>query len=156
MDLSESARHLQQGLIAALMHVASVRLPSASALAIELDAAERAVRVSLASVSQNCTLRSIFERGLPLDIFKSSRRAQLSGDRRLLALRRRELIEALDLHDRAHYRALVRAAAQAAVRAEIEERSLFRRRVSSCERVALEDIDQAFSTTGWQLRDGIS
>ena len=135
------------------MHVASVRLPSASAFAIERDAAERAVRATLASVSQGCTLRSIFERGLAVEIFKSSRRAHVSGDRRLLALKRREVIEALELQDRAHYRALVRAAAQAAVRAEIEERSLFRRRVSSCERVALEEIDEVFSSTGWQIRD---
>lgn len=153
MEPTDSARHLQRGLIAALMHVAAVRLPSAGAFAIELDAAERAVREMLASFSRTCALRSVFDRGLLLDIFKSVRREQLPGDRRLLALKRREVIEALELRDRAHYRALVQAAAEAAIGAEIEERSLFGRRVSTCERVALEDIGQVFSSTGWQVRD---
>jgi hypothetical protein len=135
------------------MHVASVRLPSASALAVELDAAERAIRAKLDSFSLSCCLRSVFDRGLPVEILKSARREQLAGDRRLLALKQRELIEALDLQDRAHYSALVQAAAEAALRAEIEDRPLFGRRVSSWERAALEDIDRVFNSTGWRRPD---
>ena len=153
MDSTESAHHLQKGLIAALMHVCSLRLPSASALAAELDAAERAIRATLNSFSPNCALRSAFDRGVPLEILKSVRREQLSGDRRLLALKRRELIESLEWTERSHYRALVRAAAEAALRAEIEECPLFGRRVSHWERAALEDITRVFNTPGWRRND---
>lgn len=153
MDSKDSAHHLQVGLATALMHVCSVRLPSASALAVELHAAERAIRANLSSFAVSCVLRAAFDRGISLEVLRSIKREQLSGDRRLLALKRRELIESLAITERSHYRALVQAAAEAALGAEIEERPLLGRRVSNLERAALNDIASAFDTTGWRSRE---
>lgn len=151
---TDAEHHLQTGLLTALMHVASLRRPSAGALALELDAAERAVRENLESFSCSCVLRSSFARGISLEILRTIKREQLSGDRRLLALKRKELIDVLKFTERAHYRALVQAAAAAVLQAEIEEQpQLFGRRVSNWERNALEDIAQAFETSGWRSRE---
>ena len=62
-------------------------------------------------------------------------------------------VESLEWTERSHYRALVRAAAEAALRAEIEECPLFGRRVSHWERAALEDITRVFNTPGWRRND---
>jgi hypothetical protein len=151
---TDAERHLQIGLLTALMHVASLRLPSAGALAVELDAAERAVRKNLESFACNCVLRSAFARGISIEILRAIKREQLSGDRRLLALKRKELLEVLEITERSHYRALVQAAAEAVLQAEIEEQpQLFGRRVSNWERIALEDIARAFETSGWRSRE---
>ena len=138
------------------MHVSSVRLPSASALALELHAAERAIRKNLSSFAMSCVLRAAFDRGISLEVLRSIKREHLSGDRRLLALKRQELIESLALAERSHYRALVQAAAEAALSVEIEERPLLGRRVSTLERAALEDIASAFDTTGWRSREALT
>ena len=154
---TDAERHLQIGLLTALMHVASLRLPSAGALALELDAAERALRKNLESFSCNCVLRSTFARGISIEILRTIKREQLSGDRRLLALKRKELLEVLEITERSHYRALVQAAAEAVLQAEIEEHpKLFGRRVSNWERTALEDIAHAFDTSGWRSRESVT
>lgn len=154
---ADAERHLQTGLLAALMHVASLRLPSAGALALELDAAERAVRKNLESFSCSCVLRATFARGISIELLRAIKRDQLTGDRRLLALRRKELLEALELSERSHYRALVQAAAEAVLLAEIDEHpKLFGRRVSKWERTALADIANAFDTSSWRSRESAS
>lgn len=143
----EVEQRLQHGVIAALMHVASVRTPGASALAIEFDAAQRVVARKVRSAP--AVFRMIFGRGLPVDMLKKVAREHLSGDRRLLALRHRKLIGALNPREREHYMALVLAAAEAALEAEIEERTVLARRLSSWERTALEEIREVFKSDGW-------
>jgi hypothetical protein len=141
------ARRLQHGVITALVHVASVRTPGASALAVEFDAAQRAIAQKAGSTRG--VFRTVFSRGLPLHMLKKVARDQLVGDRRLLALRHRELIQSMNAREREDYITLVLAAAEAALEAEVEERSFLRRRISSWERLALEEIQQVFKSDGW-------
>ena len=100
--------------------------------------------------------RLVFSRGLPLHILKKVARDHVAGDRRLLALRHRELIAAMDVREREDYMALVLAAAEAALEAEIEEHSFLRRRISSWERTALEEIQHVFESDGWNGSRGAS
>jgi hypothetical protein len=141
------ARLLQHGVITALVHVASARAPGASALAIEFDAAQRVVAQKAGSTRG--VFKVVFSRGLPLHMLKKVARDHVAGDRRLLALRHRELIQSMNAREREDYITLVLAAAEAALRAEVEERSFLRRRISSWERMALEEIQQVFKSDGW-------
>jgi hypothetical protein len=148
MDLTlDVARRLQHGVITALVHVASARTPGASALAIEFDAAQRVVAQRAGSARG--IFRMVFSRGLPLHILKKVTRDHVAGDRRLLALRHRELIRAMNAREREDYIALVLAAAKAALEAEVEERSFLQRRISKWERMALEEIQEVFKSDGW-------
>ena len=142
----ESATHFTQqlhdGVIAALVHVAFVRTPGTAALASEFDAAQHAVKESVQSSSTPDLFRMAFAAGLSLQRLKLATQSSLIGDRRLLGLRHSELLNALDAQHRTLYRALVLAAAEAALRAEIEDQP-FPRRIHRWERIALREIEAA-------------
>lgn len=142
----ESATHfteqLHEGVIAALLHVAFVRTPGTAALASEFDAAQHAVKERVQSSTTPDLLRMAFAAGLSLQALKAAAQSSVIGDRRLLGLRRCELLNALDARHRTLYRSLVLAAAEAALMAELEDQPS-RRRIHRWERIALREIEAA-------------
>ena len=137
----DASRQLQRGVLAALLHVASVREAGAAPLAIEFCAALDEIRRTVSDAATPDALRESFRSGLPVALLKVIAQHHVSGDRRLHDLRPPG---ALDERDRATYEKLVMAAAEAALRAEIDKSVYRRRYVARWERSALEDIRNAF------------
>jgi|GEM_PF-2848859 hypothetical protein len=144
----DSSHQLQFGILSAVAHIASVRGAGAECLAAEFSAAVDAIRVGLESPSVPDSLKAMLGSGLSVAIFKSVLQSQLSGDRHVLGLRLADLNGAIDPGDREHYRTLVLAAAEAALRARIDDGPYRRRYVGRWELSALDDIRQVFDDPG--------
>jgi hypothetical protein len=134
-----SRRQLQRGVLTALLRIVSVRDAGARPLAIEFSAALERVRTEVKDESMPDELRQCFGNGLPLQLLKLAAQDQVIGIRRLQGFERDE-IKAIDARYRKQYLSLVIAAAEAALKAEIDDGPYRRRSASRWERAALEDI----------------
>jgi hypothetical protein len=140
----DASRQLQRGVLAAVMHIASVRDAGAAPLAIEFSAALEQVRRTVSDASTPDDLRKSFESWLPVPLLKAIAQHYVAGDRRLLAVLEPEQLAGIDQRYRAQYESLVIAAAEAALKAQIDKSWYRRRYVARWERSALEDIKKAF------------
>jgi len=135
----DASRKLQRGVLAALMHITSVREAGAAPLAIEYsDALERFTsEVNAASTPE--ALKRSFKSGQWLTLFKEMTQHYVAGDRRLGSLE----LDKLGLVDpdcRKRYGELVVAAARAAMEAQIDKSAWRRRYTARWELSALNDI----------------
>lgn len=138
-----SRQQLQRGVLAALVHVASVRDAGARPLAIEFSAALAQLRRAVDDdASMPDELRQCFGNGLPVPLLKRVAQHRVAGIGRLRGLEPAAL-RAIDERYRRQYLSLVIVAAEAALNAEIDEGPYRRRFASRWERAALDEIRQA-------------
>jgi hypothetical protein len=139
MTPDDASRQLQRGVLTALMHIASVREAGAAPLAIEFSAVLEEVKRAISDASTPDEIRQSFECGLPLPLLKVLAESHVAGDRRLRGLEPDEL-GLLDRDCRARYGALVIAAAEAAMKVQIDKSAWRRRYTARWELSALDDI----------------
>jgi hypothetical protein len=137
-----SRQQLQRGVFTALLHIASVRDAGARPLAIEFSAALDEVRRAVNDAAMADELKQCFGNGLPLQLLKVFARHHVAGVARLPGLEP-DALRTIDSRYRNQYLSLVIAAAEAALKVEIDEGPYRRRGASRWERSALEDIRRA-------------
>ena len=137
-----SRQQLHRGVLTALLHIASVRDAGARPLAIEFSAALNEVRRAVNDASMADELRQCFGKGLPLQLLKLFAQHHVAGVTRLPGLEP-DALRTIDERYRKQYLSLVIAAAEAALKAEIDEGPYRRRFASRWERSALADIRKA-------------
>ena len=143
-EQEDISRRLQGGVLTALVHIAAVREPGCSALAIEFVAARKKAQEIAGAPSTPLAFRTIFSPGLSPVLFKKALEHQRHlPQKRLDRLGRPELIAAISPSDRDAYATLVREVAAAAANAPIDDDPYRRRWLSPWEQSALSDIDAA-------------